>query len=142
MVPVKGKNCATTCTAYLDETSDSRNTLTMTDFVTLLFECGGRPLARYRLAFPQREYAGAFTFEEAHSIEFRRTVATARLQAPSGHDVLPPLYEAKLLWCKEGEARVTGLEIDELSQKRTAQCWNIRFGGFDKPASIETRPNA
>jgi len=105
----------------------------MGDSVFLLFEAGGRPLARHRLAFPQREYEGTFSFEEVPSSEFKRTVATARLQAPNGEDVIPPLYEAKLLWCKGGEARVSGLEVDEVSRRRTAQCWNIRLGGFRFP---------
>ena len=100
------------------------------DFVILLFKDGGRPLPRYRLGFPQSEYFGAFSFEEVPSSEFKRTVATARLLTPSGDDVLPPLYEAKLLWCKRGEARVSGLEVDELTRKRTAQCWNVRIRGF------------
>jgi hypothetical protein len=104
------------------------------DRVSLLFEDGGRPLPRYRLGFPQLEYEGSFSFEEVASSEFKRIVATARLQAPSGDDVLPPLYEAKLLWCKAGEARVSGLEVDELTRRRTAQCWNIRLGGFDNQA--------
>jgi len=100
------------------------------DHVSLLFEDGGRPLPRYRLGFPQSEYQGSFSFEEVPSSEFKRTVATARLQAPGGDDVLPPLYEAKLLWCKDGEARVSGLEVDGLTRRRTAQCWNVRLGGF------------
>jgi len=100
------------------------------DQVFLLFEDGGRPLPRYRLGFPQSEFCGSFSFEEVPSREFKRTVATARLQAPGGDDVVPPLYEAKLLWCKNGEARVSGLEVDELTRKRTAQCWNVRLGGF------------
>jgi len=94
----------------------------MGDCVSLLFEAGGRPLARYPLAFPQQEYEGLFTFEEVPSHELKRTVAMARLQAPSGDDVLHPLYEAELLWCKAGEARVSGLEVDELTRRRTAQC--------------------
>lgn len=100
------------------------------DSVSLLFEDGGRPLPRYRLGFPQSEYFGAFSFEEVPSREFKRTVATARLQAANGDDVLPPLYEAKLLWCKDGEARVSGLEVDGVTRRRTAQCWNVRLGGF------------
>lgn len=102
----------------------------MGDSVSLLYEDGGRPLPRHRLAFPQHEYQGTFSFEEVPSCEFKRTVATARLQAPSGDDVLPPLYDAKLIWCKGGEARVTGLEVDEVTRRRTAQCWNVRMGGF------------
>jgi hypothetical protein len=100
------------------------------DHVSLLFEDGGRPLPRFRLGFPQREYKGSFTFEEVPNSEFKRTVATARLQTPDGGDVLPPLYEAKLLWCKGGEARVSGLEVDYVTRRRTAQTWNVRLGGF------------
>lgn len=99
------------------------------DCVSLLFE-DGRPLPRYRLGFPQAEYRGLFTFEEMPCSEFKRTVATARLLAPSGDDVLPPLYDAKLLWCKDGEARVSGLEVDGITRRRTAQCWNVQLGGF------------
>lgn len=105
-------------------------TIKMSDSVSLLFEEGGRPLPRYRLAFPQQEYHGSFSFEEVPNNEFKRTVATARLTAPNGADVLPPLFEAKLLWCKNGEARVSGLEVDEVTHRRTAQCWNVRMGGF------------
>ena len=102
----------------------------MGDSVSLLFEDGGRPLARHRLAFPQREYPGAFSFEEVPSSEFKRTVATARLQAPNGEDVVPPLYEAKLLWFKDGEARISGLEVDSITRRRTAQCWNVKLAGY------------
>ena len=99
------------------------------DIVSLLFEAGGRPLPRYRLSFPQSEFEGSFSFEEVPSNEFKRTVPVARLQAGNGDDVLPPLYEAKLLWCKEGEARVSGLEVDDLTRRRTAQCWHVKIGG-------------
>lgn len=102
----------------------------MSDSVYLLFEELGRPLPMHRLAFPQRVYVGAFSFQEIPCNEFRRTVAIARLRTPRGDDVLPPLHEAKLLWCKEGEARVTGLVVDEITRCRTAQCWNIRIGGY------------
>ena len=114
----------------------------MCDCVFLLYEAGGRPLARYRLAFPQQQYVGTFSFEEVYSHEFTRTVATARLQAPSGDDVLPPLYEAKLLWCKAGEARVSGLEVDGLTRRRTAQCWNVGFSGCaDRLAATLSDPS-
>jgi hypothetical protein len=104
----------------------------MLDQVVLLFEDQGRPKARHRLAFPQAEHEGLFTFKEAHCSEFRRTVPVARLQGPTGSDVVPPLYDAKLLWMEGGEARVTGLEVDEVTRKRTAQCWNVRLAGCAK----------
>ena len=111
----------------------------MTDSVFLLYECGGRPIARHRLAFEQTVFEGAFSFKEAPNTAFGRTVATARLQSQNGEDVVPPLYEAKLLWCEHGEARVSGLEVDELTQKRTAQCWGLRFGGADREDANRSR---
>jgi len=100
----------------------------MLDTVTLRFEDGGRPLPRHRLAFPQSEYEGRFSFKEAICGPLRRTVLVARLLGPDG-DVLPQLYDAKLLYCEEGEARVAGLELDELNNKFTAQTWHVRFAG-------------
>lgn len=101
----------------------------MIDTVILLYEDGGRPVARHRFAFPQPEYQGEFSYEEGFDRELKRTVVLARLQDGAGRDVLPPLYEAKLIWCKAGQARVSGLEVDEVTRKRTAQCWNVRFAG-------------
>lgn len=97
--------------------------------VSLRFEDGGRPLPRHRLAFPMAEYEGRFTFKEAPCAPLRRTVFVARLSGPNGDDVLPPLYDAKLIFCEDGEARVAGLELDTLSSKLTAQTWHVRYAG-------------
>jgi hypothetical protein len=101
----------------------------MLDRVSLRFEDGGRPLPRHRLAFPIAEYEGKFTFKEAQCPPLRRTVFVARLTSPTGADVLPPLYDAKLIFCEDGEARVAGLELDTLNSKLTAQTWHVRYGG-------------
>lgn len=106
----------------------------MPDQVTLLFEDQGRPLPLHRLAFPQPSYSGSFSFKEAHVSQFKRTLPVARLLSDQGHDMVPPLYDAKLLWMEDGEARVTGIEIDQVSQRRTVQTWNVRFGGCKEMA--------
>jgi len=108
----------------------------MPDSVTLLFEDQGRPLPLHRLAFPQQAYSGAFSFKESHVAKFKRTLPVARLVGDVGQDVVAPLYDAKLLWMEGGEARVTGIEVDELSQRRTVQTWNVRFEGW-KDAGAE-----
>lgn len=112
----------------------------MPDQVTLLYEDQGRPLARHRLAFPLAEYAGAFTFDEVHVPAFHRTMPVARLVDPQGADVVPPLHDAKLLWMKAGVARITGIEVDELSRRRTVQTWNVRLQGYDMAAHIDIPP--
>jgi len=66
---------------------------------------------------------------EAQCAPLRRTVLVARLVGPHGDDVLPPLYDAKLVYCEDGEARVSGLELDTLNSRFTAQTWNVRFAG-------------
>lgn len=103
----------------------------MKDVVILLYESGGRPIARHRFAFPQPQHEGRFSYKESHDRELKRTVKTARLLDPTGNDVLPPLYEAGFLWCESGEARVSGLEVDEVTRRRTAQCWHVSFAGGD-----------
>ena len=101
----------------------------MLDIVMLRFEDAGRPLPRHRLAFPQAEHLGRFTFKESYCTELRRTVLVARLGADVGEDVLPPLYDAKLVYCEGGEARVAGLQLDTLNNKFTAQTWHVKFAG-------------
>ena len=77
----------------------------MFDVVSRRFEDSGRPLPRHRLAFPQSQYEGRFSFREAICQSLRRTVHVARLTDPNGADVLSPLYDAKFLYCDEGDAR-------------------------------------
>lgn len=101
----------------------------MPDKLILLFEDGGRPLARYRLAFPQPEFEGMFSFKEVPCAIFKRTVHIARLLGADGADLVRPLHDAKFLWMMDGQARITGLEVDELTRRRTSQCWDAYFAG-------------
>lgn len=114
----------------------------MPDHITLLFEDHGRPLPLHRLAFPQPIHAGAFVFKDAHVPQYKRTLPVARLLGDVGQDVVAPLYDAKLLWMENGEARVTGIEIDDLSRRRTVQTWNVRFAGWvDAGAAARQHPD-
>jgi len=109
----------------------------MTDQVTLLYEGHGRPLPRHRQAFRLKTYEGEFSLEEMHVRLFSRTMKVARLVDAQGADVLPPLYQADFLWMKKGIARVTGIEVDDLSQNRTLQTWNVRLVGYRAEAHID-----
>lgn len=101
----------------------------MLDVVSQRFEDNGRPLPRHRLALPQSLYEGRFSLREAICQLLRRTVLVARLTDANGADVLPPLYDAKFIYCDEGEARVAGLELEELNTRFAAQTWHVRFAG-------------
>ena len=106
----------------------------MPDQVKLLYEDQGRPVPLHRQAFGTTAYTGEFVLEEEHVLELKRTLPVARLmRADSQGDALPRLYDAKTLWVKRGEARVTGFEIDPVSHRRTIQTWVVRFDGW-KPS--------
>lgn len=109
----------------------------MPDQVTLLYEGHGRPLPRHRQAFRLKTYEGEFSLEEMHVRLFSRTMKVARLVDVQGADVLPPLYQAEFLWMKKGIARVTGIEVDDMSRNRTLQTWNVQFEGYKPEAHID-----
>jgi acyl carrier protein phosphodiesterase len=104
----------------------------MLDVVILRFEDGGRPLPRHRLAFPQTAYEGRFSFKESWCPELRRHVMMAQLSTAVGADVLPPLYDARLVYYDGGEARVAGLDLDTLSSKFTAQTWAVKIAALSQ----------
>jgi hypothetical protein len=101
----------------------------MHDLVTVLFEDGGRPLAKHRLAFPLQRHEGLFVLKETRCDVLRRTVLLARLLNAENDDVIAPLYDAKVVYFDGGEARVAGLELDTLNRKFTGQTWHVRIGG-------------
>jgi len=103
----------------------------MLDRVSLLFEDGGRPLARYRLAFPQVEYEGSLSVKEMRAGPMRRTALAARLLGANGAEVLPTLYDARLVYHADGESRIAGLQLDTLTNKFTAQTWHVKYGGYE-----------
>lgn len=98
----------------------------MLDRVSLLFEDGGRPLARHRLAFPQTEYEGRFSVKELRGGPMGRTMLAARLEGENGTEVLPTLYDARLVYHADGESRIAGLQLDTLVNKFTAQTWHVK----------------
>lgn len=102
----------------------------MHDKVSRLFQGGGRPLAKHRLAFPKNTHEGLFVLKETCCDVLRRTALLARLLGSDNADLLPPLYDAKVVYFDAGEARVAGLELDPLNRKFTAQTWHVRCAGY------------
>ena len=90
-----------------------------------MFEDGGRPLARHRAVTLPPSHEGVFSLHEEHDRELRRTVKIARLDSLSGTETLLLLYDADVLFCKDGVMTVTGLERDPVTRKATAQSWYV-----------------
>jgi hypothetical protein len=93
---------------------------------TRLFEDQGRPVPRHRAISLQPTHVGNLALNEEYIKEWRRTVRIAKLQPINAQEVgLPALYDAVVLWIGSGEMTISGVEIDELSGKRTAQSWRV-----------------
>ena len=104
----------------------------MSDLVTLLCR-DGSPIPLYQQSMPMKEHAGIFSHQEEHDREARRTMPVARLMGRNG-DVVPPLWDARLLNCKRGIAVLTGYEVaNPLSRQQTTQMWKVRLAGWPGP---------
>lgn len=72
----------------------------------------------------QPPIVGLLSVDEQRDVELGRSTVRARvMDDTSGHDVLPELGEAQLLWASKNRMRLTGIErIDKASY---AQTWSI-----------------
>jgi hypothetical protein len=98
--------------------------------VRLLFEDGGRPLALHRLSMPPHLHVGHLELRECHLEQCRRQSHRATLIAPGdglSEHLVPPLYDAVVRYISNGELTISGMEIDDLTRKMTAQSWRVKF---------------
>ena len=97
--------------------------------VMVLFEDGGRPLPRHRLAMGLREWSGKLVLRSGHDELLRRSVIVAHLVAPDDpeRDLVPPLVDARFTFNDEHEARIDGLDLDLTNRKFTAQAWHVKY---------------
>lgn len=96
--------------------------------VGLLCEDGGRPLPKHREIMHRATFVGYLRYGEEFDKEFRRHVYKATLRDPSSLDyVLPTLYDATLRFIADGALTISGIEVDEISRRRTAQSWYIEL---------------
>ena len=104
------------------------------DRVVILFEDGGRPLPRHRLAMPLKEYAGKLVLKTEWVEALRRDVLVAHLidTAQPERDVVSPIYNASFSYRDDMEARIDGLELDATNRKFTAQAWHLKYQGYAK----------
>jgi hypothetical protein len=89
-----------------------------------------RPLYRNGALHSQRSTEAArqgdLRVGEHRDTRLGRAVTLARLVDPAREeaDVLPELLDARLLWMREGEMRITGLQRGETAD--FAQTWHVR----------------
>jgi hypothetical protein len=102
--------------------------------VRLLFEDGGRPLARHRLAMPPKLAIGVFRYQEHYLKQCLRTTYLATLLGPGGENMVPPLYDAVLRYGEGVELTISGLELDDVSRKFTAMSWRLQFIPDEAPS--------
>lgn len=96
--------------------------------VALLYEEGGRPLPRHRAVTARPAHLGKLSLSEEQDRDMRRTVRSARLcDLSTGSNVLPPLLDAVVLWISGECMTITGVEVDDLTRKRTAQSWYVEL---------------
>ena len=92
-----------------------------------LYEDGGRPLPRHRLAFIRAHESGSegwFVYKEDYDPDHKRTMMKAfLLGAPGTPEVFPTLLDAVLMIAEDGTLTVRGQERDPLTRKLTGMAW-------------------
>lgn len=90
-----------------------------------LFEDGGRPLARHRAVTLAPTHQGILSLFEKHDRDLRRTVRTARVTNLEATETALELYDAVVLFYKDGVMTITGMERDPVTRRATAQSWYL-----------------
>lgn len=81
-------------------------------------------------------HKGVLSLFEEHDRDLRRTVRTARLDSVEGTETLLSLYDAEVLFYKDGVMTITGIERDPLSRKATAQSWYVELVDVRRRAEL------
>lgn len=93
-----------------------------------LYSDQGVPLPRHREISLHYTGIGVFSMREQYEKDFRRTLRVATLRPINGGDhVLPPLYDAAIVWVGDGEIRVRGFEINPMTMAHVAMAWGAEI---------------
>lgn len=70
--------------------------------------------------------------------DFRRTVRVANLRPIDGgvDFILPPLYDAAIVWVGDGQLRVRGFEINPMTMAHVAMAWGAEILADQRPGRI------
>jgi hypothetical protein len=73
------------------------------------------------------KHVGALVLQEERNGKLGRNTLVATLQDTRGgtrQPVLPGLFDAQVLWVRDGEIRIRGVEI--LDETEYSQCWEVK----------------
>ncbi|MDO8048496.1 hypothetical protein O3301_08455 [Janthinobacterium sp. SUN211] len=70
--------------------------------------------------------------------DFGRTVRVAHLSPiGGGRDfILPPLYDAAIVWVGDGKLRVRGFEINPMTKAHVAMAWSAEIVADQRPGRV------
>lgn len=103
-----------------------------------LYSDQGVPLPRHREITLRYTGVGVFTMNEQFEKDFRRTVRVANLRPIGGGAdfVLPPLYDAAIVWVGDGQLRVRGFEVNPMTMAHVAMAWGAEIVADQRPGRI------
>ena len=104
-----------------------------------LYSDQGVPLPRHREITLRYTGIGIFSMNEQFEKDFRRTMRVANLRpiAGGGRDfILPPLYDAAIVWVGDGQLRVRGFEVNPTTMAHVAMAWGAEILADQRPGRV------
>ena len=103
-----------------------------------LYSDQGVPLPRHREITLRYTGVGVFTMNEQFEKDFQRIVRGAHLSPiGGGRDfILPPLYDAAIVWVGDGQLRVRGFEINPMTNAHVAMAWGAEIVADQRPGRV------
>lgn len=103
-----------------------------------LYSDQGVPLPRHREITLRCTGVGVFTMIERFEKDFQRTVRVAHLSPIGGGKnlILPPLYDAAIVWVGDGRLRVRGFEINPMTKAHVAMAWGAEIVADQRPGRV------
>lgn len=104
-----------------------------------LYSDQGVPLPRHREITLRFTGIGIFSMNEQFEKDFRRTMRVAHLRpiAGGGRDfILPPLYDAAIVWVGDGQLRVRGFEVNPMTMAHVAMAWGAEILADQRPGRV------
>lgn len=103
-----------------------------------LYSDQGVPLPRHREITLRYTGVGKLSLREQFESDFRRHMVVATL-SPIGNGVdfiLPPLYDAAIVWVGDGRLRVRGFEINPMTKAHVAMAWGAEIVADQRPGRV------
>ena len=103
-----------------------------------LYSDQGVPLPRHREITLRYTGIGVFSMIERFEKDFQRTVRVAHLSPIGGGAsfILPPLYDAAIVWVGDGRLRVRGFEINPVTNAHVAMAWGAELVADQRPGRV------